>query len=151
MPVRLLACAIAVVAGLVSSAAAAATPSSLSAWYMYGNSASELRSYAYAHGCAFAQSQPGTSLRVLLLDFGAARKLDSATWGAVDFSNTRPSSARHRPSSVCTLFDTATWVCRSGSLARDSRCVNAAAISPVTSTCRTPPRPSRVKAISRST
>ena len=86
---RLLACAIAVVAGLVSSAAAAATPSSLSAWYMYGNSASELRSYAYAHGCAFAQSQPGTSLRVLLLDFGAARKLDSATWGAVDFSNTR--------------------------------------------------------------
>jgi hypothetical protein len=90
MSVRLLACAVVVTVGLtVSVAIAAATPSPLTAWYMYGTSVSELRSYAYAHGCDFAQSQPGTSLRVLLLDFGAARKLDSATWGAVDFSNTR--------------------------------------------------------------
>lgn len=87
---RLLACTVAAAAGLaVSGAVAAAAPSPVTAWYMYGNSASELRSYAYAHGCDFAHSQPGTSLRVLLLDFGAARKLDSSTWGAVDFSNTR--------------------------------------------------------------
>ena len=90
MPVRLLVCAVVVTVGLTASVAiAAATPNPVTAWYMYGNSASELRSYAYAHGCDFAQAQPGTSLRVLLLDFGAARKLDSATWGAVDFSNTR--------------------------------------------------------------
>lgn len=91
---RFLASVLAVVAGLGSSAAvAAATPNPVTAWYTYGTSASDLRSYAYAHGCAFAQAQPGTSLRVLLLDFGAARKLDSSTWGAVDFSNTRFSNA----------------------------------------------------------
>jgi hypothetical protein len=72
---------------------AAATPSPLAAWYMYGSSAGDLRSYAYAHGCDFARAQPGTSLRVLLLDFGAARKLDPSTWGAVDFSNTTFSNA----------------------------------------------------------
>jgi len=60
---------------------------------MYGSSASDLKSHAYAHGCDFAQAQPGTGMRVLLLDFGAARKLDSSTWGAVDFSNTRFSNA----------------------------------------------------------
>ncbi len=43
-----------------------------------------------------------------------------------------------RPSRVCTLFATATWVCRSGSPARESRWVNAAATRPRTSTCRTP-------------
>jgi hypothetical protein len=94
MPVRLLVCAVAVAAGFgVSVAVAGATPNPVTAWYMYGGSAGELRSYAYAHGCAFAQAQPGTGLRVLLLDFGAARKLDSSTWGAVDFSNTRFSNA----------------------------------------------------------
>ena len=60
---------------------------------MYGSSASELRSYSYAHACDFAHAQPGSNLRILLLDFGAARKLDSGTWGAVDFSNTRFSNA----------------------------------------------------------
>ena len=64
--------------------------------------------------------------------------------------NTRPSSARHRPSRVCTLLLTATWVCRSGSPARESRWVNTAAISPEVSTCRTPPAPSRVKTACRS-
>jgi hypothetical protein len=88
--VRRLTCAVVVALGfVVSTAIASATPNPVTAWYMYGSSASELRSYAYAHGCDFAQSQPGTGLRVLLLDFGAARKLDSSTWGAVDFSNTR--------------------------------------------------------------
>ncbi len=91
---KLLACTLVAAAGVVVSAAvAAATPNPVTAWYMYGSSPSELRSNAYAHGCNFAQSQPGTSMRVLLLDFGAARKLDSSTWGAVDFSNTRFSNA----------------------------------------------------------
>ena len=49
----------------------------------------------------------------------------------------------HFPDRVCTLFATATWVCRSGSPARESRWVNAAATSPVTSTWRTPLVPSR--------
>jgi hypothetical protein len=78
---------------LVAATLAAATPNPVTAWYVYGSSPDELRSNAYAHGCAFAQGQPGTNMRVLLLDFGAARKLDSSTWGAVDFSNTRFSNA----------------------------------------------------------
>ena len=91
---KLLACTVAAAAGvLVYAAVAAATPNPVPAWYMYGSSPNELRSNAYAHGCAFAQGQPGTNMRVLLLDFGAARKLDSSTWGAVDFSNTRFSNA----------------------------------------------------------
>jgi hypothetical protein len=75
------------------SAAAAAAPAPVTASYMYGSSASGLRSYAYARGCDFARAQPGTGLRVLLLDFGAARKLSSSSWGAVDFSNTRFSNS----------------------------------------------------------
>lgn len=90
---RLLAVATALAAGLASSSAAAATPTAVDAWYMYGSSASELSSYAYRHGCDFATAQPGTSLRTLVLDFGAARKLSSSIWGAVDFSNTRFSNA----------------------------------------------------------
>ncbi len=56
----------------------------------------------------------------------------------------RPSIDSHFPDRVCTLFATATWVCRSGSPARESRWVNAVATSPVTSTWRTPSVPSRV-------
>lgn len=55
---------------------------------MYGTSAAALESAAYGHGCAFARSHPGGD-RLLLLDFGAARKLDADTWGAVDFSGVR--------------------------------------------------------------
>ncbi len=91
---RLLAAATLVAGALATSAAAAgAAPTPATAWYMYGASPAELRSYAYAHGCDFAKAQQGTGLRVLLLDFGAARKLDSSTWGAVDFSNTTFSNA----------------------------------------------------------
>jgi hypothetical protein len=93
---RLLACALgAAVVGLAwwVAVAAAAPPNPVTAWYMYGTSAGDVGSYAYAHGCDFARAQPGTGLRLLLLDFGAARKLDSSTWGTVDFSNTRFSNA----------------------------------------------------------
>jgi hypothetical protein len=70
------------------AAAAAAAPTPVTAWYMYGSSPSALRSYAYARACDFAEAQPDASIRVLLLDFGAARKLSSSTSGSVDFSNT---------------------------------------------------------------
>ncbi len=94
MRMRVLLCAIALAGSFASAhAAAAAAPAPVSAWYMYGSSASELRSYAYAHGCDFAKAQPDMTIRLLLLDFGAARKLDSSTWGAVDFSNTTFSNA----------------------------------------------------------
>jgi hypothetical protein len=73
-------------------AAALAAPSPVTAWYVYGSSPSELVSYAYARGCAFAQDQPG-GLRLLLLDFGAARKLGSGTWGTIDFGNATVSNA----------------------------------------------------------
>ena len=81
-------------AGLaVFVAAAGATPSSVSASYIYGTTPAALDSYAYARGCDFAKAQPGTGVRILLLDFGAARKLNSSTWGAVDFNNTTFSNA----------------------------------------------------------
>src|SRR5205823_12670699 len=86
---RAVAFAAALVAGLASfPAAAVAAPSPVKAWYVYGSSPAELASYAYARGCDYAGSQPGNALRLLLLDFGAARKLSSSTRGAVDFSNT---------------------------------------------------------------
>jgi hypothetical protein len=67
--------------------AAIAAPSPVTAWYVYGSSPGDLASYAYARGCDFARSQPGSGLRILLLDFGAARKLNAGTWGTIDFSN----------------------------------------------------------------
>lgn len=88
-----LAVTLALAAVLAWCGAAAATPKPVTAWYMYGSSASALRTYAYDHGCNFAAEQPGTGLRMLLLDFGAARKLNSSAWGAVDFSNTRFSNS----------------------------------------------------------
>ena len=62
----------------------------------------------------------------------------------------RPSNDSHRgaPSGPSRrariLFATATWVCRSGSPARESWWSNAAQISPYVSTCATPPFPRRV-------
>ena len=82
------------VAGLVVfPAVAAATRSPVSAWYVYGSSPAAVASYAYARGCDFAEGQPGGGLRLMLLDFGAARKLSAGTWGTVDFSNTTVSNA----------------------------------------------------------
>ena len=67
---------------------------------------------------------------------------DAATFALY---SARPSIDSHAPSSsACTLFAMATWVCRSGSPARESRWVNAAASIPLVSTCRTPWRPRRV-------
>jgi hypothetical protein len=81
-------------AGLASfPAAAVATPSPVTAWYVYGSSPAALQSYAYARGCDFAKGQPSASLRLLLLDFGAARKLSAGSWGALDFSNATVSNS----------------------------------------------------------
>jgi hypothetical protein len=90
---RPLSLAFALVTGLAFAAAAAAAPSPGTAWYMYGASSGDLKSYAYAHGCDFAKGESGSAIRVLLLDFGAARKLAASTWGAVDFSNSIFSNA----------------------------------------------------------
>jgi hypothetical protein len=91
--VRVAALLCALVAGLGSfPAAAVSAPSPVSAWYVYGSSPPELASNAYARGCAFARNQPGGGLRLLLLDFGAARKLNPDTWGTIDFSNTTVSN-----------------------------------------------------------
>jgi hypothetical protein len=92
--VRALAFAAALAGWLASfPAVAVATPSPVTAWYVYGSSPGELASYAYARGCAFARAQPGGGLRLMLLDFGAARKLNAGTWGTIDFSNTTVSNA----------------------------------------------------------
>jgi hypothetical protein len=92
--VRLATSAAALLVGLASfSAAAAASPAAVNAWYLYGSSPGALKSYAYARGCDFAKSQPGSGVRLLLLDFGAARKLDPSTWGAIDFSNSTVSNS----------------------------------------------------------
>ena len=86
--------AAALVAGLgLFSAAATAAPSPVAAWYAYGSSPAQLASNAYARGCQFGRNQPGSGLRLMLLDFGAARKLSSGAWGTIDFSNATVSNA----------------------------------------------------------
>jgi hypothetical protein len=77
-----------VVALCAYPAAAVATPSPVTASYVYGSSPAALGSYTYARACDFAKSQPGSGARILLFDFGAARKLAVGAWGAIDFSNT---------------------------------------------------------------
>ena len=66
---------------------ATAAPVSVPGWYMYGSTLNELKTNAYNHGHYFAYTHPGGT-RVMLLDFGAARKVTSSTWGAYDFSGT---------------------------------------------------------------
>jgi hypothetical protein len=55
---------------------------------MYGTTLSGLKINAHNHGYYFARHHPG-GRRVMLLDFGAARKIDSDTWGTIGFSGTR--------------------------------------------------------------
>ena len=82
----------ALVAGLCALVAlpqlANAAPTPVPAFYMYGTTLSALQSNAYSHGCTFAQHHPG-GFRLLMLDFGGARKIDANTWGALDFSGVR--------------------------------------------------------------
>src|SRR5438552_11664105 len=69
-------------------ALASAAPTPVRAWYMYGTTPAGLRANAYSHGCYFAQHHPGGT-RLMVIDFGAARKIDSNTYGALDFSGVR--------------------------------------------------------------
>jgi hypothetical protein len=92
--VKLVGVAAVLAAGVLSvSTTAAATPAPVAAWYVYGSSPAELKSYAYARACDFAKKQPGSGVRLLLLDFGAARKLGATAWGTIDFSNASVSNA----------------------------------------------------------
>lgn len=84
--------------GLIAIAAAAcafapaslahAAPSPVKAYYVYGSSVSTLRHNAYLAARHYASVQPAQTIRVLMLDFGAARKLDANTWGVLGFSGT---------------------------------------------------------------
>ncbi len=73
-------------------APAGAAPQPVQAWYMYGTTPSGLESAAYNHACSFASNHPGGT-RLLNHDFGAARKIDADTWGALDFSGVRFSNS----------------------------------------------------------
>lgn len=75
-------------ASLALPALAHAAPVPVRAWYMYATTLSGLESAAYQHGCYFAQHHPAGA-RLLVLDFGAARKIDARTWGALDFGGVR--------------------------------------------------------------
>jgi hypothetical protein len=85
---RLLAGLTACAAFFAAPAPAYAAPPPVQAWYMYGTTLGGLQSNAYSHGCNFAQNHPGGN-RLMVLDFGAARQIDSDTWGALDFSGVR--------------------------------------------------------------
>ncbi|MDX6481776.1 MAG: hypothetical protein QOG85_2286 [Gaiellaceae bacterium] len=73
--------------------ASAAVPKPVSAYYMYGTTLSSLQAGANADGCDYAGRQPNTQTDIMLVDFGAARKLASGEYGAIDFSGTTFSNA----------------------------------------------------------
>ena len=85
---RAAALAAAIAAMLALPALATAAPTRVQAWYMYGSTLSALKSAAYSHGCSFGSSHPSGN-RLMLLDFGAGRQIDSNTYGALDFSGVR--------------------------------------------------------------
>ena len=82
------------------------------------------------------------------------RELYTSDADTVALNNGVPSRAIHRvipaASRTRTLLEMATWVCRSGSPARESRWVNAAAIRPSVSTWAMPSVPNRDRHASRS-
>lgn len=65
-----------------------AAPKPVRAWYMYATTARGLEATAYRHGCYFAQHHP-VGNRLMVLDYGAARKITARTYGALDFSGVR--------------------------------------------------------------
>jgi hypothetical protein len=78
---------IALAQALAWPALAGAAPAPVQAWYMYGATLGGLESNTYNHGCAFGRAHPDGN-RLLLLDFGAARKAGAGSFGALDFSGT---------------------------------------------------------------
>jgi hypothetical protein len=89
--------------GLIGLAAAAcafaaaplahATPQPVKAFYIYATSEKGAHHAGYYDGERYAQTQPDETERVLMLDFGAARKLDTDTWGVLNFSGAYLSNA----------------------------------------------------------
>jgi hypothetical protein len=77
-----------VLATLLAAAAiplpALAAPPPVVAHYFFDGDAASLKTDAYNFGRAFAQHHPGGN-RLLLLDFGGARKLSADTYGAQSF------------------------------------------------------------------
>ncbi len=65
-----------------------ATPVPVPAFYVFGSTPRTIQHYAYHAAVHFARRQPAGTTRVLMLDFGAARKVDSDTWGTLGFSGT---------------------------------------------------------------
>jgi hypothetical protein len=79
----------AVLAGVAAHPAfASAAPQPVQAFYMYGASVTALENGAYTDGRVYAGDQPDFKTDIMLLDFGAARKLPSGDFGAIDFSGT---------------------------------------------------------------
>jgi hypothetical protein len=81
-PFAALALAIASSTALLWTATAGAAPTPVTVYYMTASTTSGLSSDAYTAGCRFARNHPGGN-RLLLLDFGAARKVTSTTYGAI--------------------------------------------------------------------
>ena len=79
---------------------ASGAPQPVAAWYMFATTSAGLKAEAYSHGKHFAETHPGGD-RLLLLDFGAARKVGSSTWGAVAFGS--PSTAFSNPEILAAL------------------------------------------------
>jgi len=65
-----------------------ATPIPVKAFYMYASGPRGLQHVGYYDGKRYAEKQPAGTDRVLMLDFGAARKVDSDTWGTLGFAGT---------------------------------------------------------------
>jgi hypothetical protein len=63
-----------------------ATPVPVKAFYIYAVSGRGAQHAGYYDGLKFARTQPARTNRVLMLDFGAARKLNADTWGVLNFS-----------------------------------------------------------------
>jgi hypothetical protein len=81
--------ALAAVSGAFALAPLAnATPVPVKAYYVYGSTAGAAAHQVYYNAKNYAGAQPAGTTRVLMFDFGAARKVDSNTWGALDFSGT---------------------------------------------------------------
>ena len=116
-------------------------------WFSAGPTPTISAPAAYPDRCRRTVREPHTQPVPEMMLYGGVISLDAA---AVAFNSTFPSINSQRPSRACTLFATATWVCRSGSPARESRWMNAAATRPVTLTCPDPFLPCRVNKAWRS-
>lgn len=83
----------AVVSAFSAAPLAQGTPLPVKAFYVYGSTPRTLQHVAYFDGKIYALKQPAGTDRVMMLDFGAARKLDADTWGVLGFGGSYFSNA----------------------------------------------------------